>query len=357
MEHTADEDGDPRTPPHVSINRRLSLDDAFADGGEDLDDDHFKLEFSTDAIRDELARQRSRSHMATDSADSESWTAAAGNRVEVEDVQLERQTYDPDDSVSTIDINALPSPPLHAHDGDVSPSELALPLSPGLEQGRAQERSGSDYGSQSGYGSSSHSRFPSVVIDVSKPPSSRVTTNGEDAISQSSSDPTLHNSSSGSDTAVSQASSSRPSADRQLSPPPTPGKRSSSSGASGHEMTHKHARSVGPSVFEQVRSKTRPSHLPPKAKQEDIKHLADWEHMMKQSRIAGKLNQLISFNTDLHWQSGRAAKTEGARRAEVGERAISGAVHRDMGKICPSRLEECCPGSKAAKTLVEWNPS
>ena len=50
---------------------------------------------------------------------------------------------------------------------------------------------------------------------------------------------------------------------------------------------HRPSRSVGPSVFEKVMSKTRPSFLPPKPKQEDRKHLADWQNMMKMSQLAG----------------------------------------------------------------------
>ncbi|TFY64498.1 hypothetical protein EVG20_g5923 [Dentipellis fragilis] len=49
---------------------------------------------------------------------------------------------------------------------------------------------------------------------------------------------------------------------------------------------HKPTRSTGPSTFEKVVSRTRPSFLPPKTREEDDKHLADWEKMMKQSRIA-----------------------------------------------------------------------
>jgi TBC1 domain family member 14 len=51
----------------------------------------------------------------------------------------------------------------------------------------------------------------------------------------------------------------------------------------GHKLT----RSVGPSLFEKVVSKTRPSFLPPKSRDEDQKHMADWENMMKRSRAAG----------------------------------------------------------------------
>ncbi|KAB5593204.1 TBC1 domain family member 14 [Ceratobasidium theobromae] len=49
---------------------------------------------------------------------------------------------------------------------------------------------------------------------------------------------------------------------------------------------HKQAKSVGPSMLEQVISKTRPTHLPPKNKLEDVKHMKDWEEMMEKSRMA-----------------------------------------------------------------------
>ena len=51
--------------------------------------------------------------------------------------------------------------------------------------------------------------------------------------------------------------------------------------------SHKSTRSTGPSMLERVLSKTRPSHLPPKSRLEDQRHLSDWERMMKQSRAAG----------------------------------------------------------------------
>ncbi|KAH9968645.1 rab-GTPase-TBC domain-containing protein [Russula dissimulans] len=49
---------------------------------------------------------------------------------------------------------------------------------------------------------------------------------------------------------------------------------------------HKPTRSTGPSALEKVLSKTRPSFLPPKNRDEDLKHMADWENMMKRSRAA-----------------------------------------------------------------------
>ncbi|KAF8330808.1 rab-GTPase-TBC domain-containing protein [Cantharellus anzutake] len=43
---------------------------------------------------------------------------------------------------------------------------------------------------------------------------------------------------------------------------------------------------AGPSTLEKVVSKTRPSHLPPKQREEDLKHMRVWEEMMKRSREA-----------------------------------------------------------------------
>lgn len=54
-------------------------------------------------------------------------------------------------------------------------------------------------------------------------------------------------------------------------------------------FSHKSSRSgSGPSMFEKVRSKTRPTFLPPKPRREDDKHMADWQQMMKQSRLAAE---------------------------------------------------------------------
>jgi hypothetical protein len=50
----------------------------------------------------------------------------------------------------------------------------------------------------------------------------------------------------------------------------------------------------GPKRTEVV-SRTRPAYLPPKPKQEDNKHMADWDHMMKLSREAGKYHPSLAF--------------------------------------------------------------
>lgn len=51
---------------------------------------------------------------------------------------------------------------------------------------------------------------------------------------------------------------------------------------------HRPSRSVGPSMLDKVISKTRPTHLPPKPRTEDLKHQHVWEEMMKRSRDAGE---------------------------------------------------------------------
>ncbi|CCO30146.1 hypothetical protein BN14_04170 [Rhizoctonia solani AG-1 IB] len=60
-------------------------------------------------------------------------------------------------------------------------------------------------------------------------------------------------------------------------PPMTPVANGSTTPGSSPEKpnVHRQVRSVGPSMLEKVISKTRPTHLPPKNKVEDVKHLKD----------------------------------------------------------------------------------
>ena len=46
------------------------------------------------------------------------------------------------------------------------------------------------------------------------------------------------------------------------------------------------SRPPGPGIIRKAMSKTRPSYLPPKSLEEDLKHMKDWEAMMKRSREA-----------------------------------------------------------------------
>ncbi|CCA67166.1 hypothetical protein PIIN_00998 [Serendipita indica DSM 11827] len=56
--------------------------------------------------------------------------------------------------------------------------------------------------------------------------------------------------------------------------------------APSFQQQFKRSKKSGRTTLQQVLSKTRPVHLPPKPKEEDIKHLKSWEEMMKQSRLA-----------------------------------------------------------------------
>ncbi|KAI0278165.1 rab-GTPase-TBC domain-containing protein [Russula aff. rugulosa BPL654] len=74
----------------------------------------------------------------------------------------------------------------------------------------------------------------------------------------------------------------------RLSPTSVGSRPASSPSSPPSSISHKPKRSIGPSVFEKIVSRTRPPFLPPKSKDEDMKHLADWESMMKRSRAAEK---------------------------------------------------------------------
>ena len=69
-----------------------------------------------------------------------------------------------------------------------------------------------------------------------------------------------------------------------LPPPEAQGVKSTS-----FQDNFKRSRKTGTSALQKVISKTRPTHLPPKPREEDIKHLKVWEDMMKKSRQAGEI--------------------------------------------------------------------
>jgi len=79
------------------------------------------------------------------------------------------------------------------------------------------------------------------------------------------------------------------------SPPPSSGSASlpptpitSTTGIPKKPIGRRSNASAGPSMFEKVRSQTRPTFLPPKPREEDKRHLADWQTMMKLSRNTGQ---------------------------------------------------------------------
>lgn len=82
---------------------------------------------------------------------------------------------------------------------------------------------------------------------------------------------------------------------------PTPTSAQSNVSSSTFAAKHRAIKSVGPSMLDKVVSKTRPSFLPPKPREEDMKHMADWETMMKRSRVAGESDKelcLVVYTID-----------------------------------------------------------
>ncbi|KAG2062261.1 RabGAP/TBC [Suillus hirtellus] len=257
---------------------RFDLDDAFSDG-EDAD---YNLEFSSAAIRKHLA-------------ENPSW---AGNHDREDDGETEYSSArDHDTSISTFCLDgssnsysetrssSSSSPPLTAEE---QPDEQQVPqdfsditLS---EEPNANGHSTSHEGTREEDASAPRdTSYPVVHIDVSRSPPSRVMTNtgaesnGEDH----QEDETVH--------PVSNVSSSYlppPSHDIPPLPPspssPLPKSPTTPIVTSQRRQTY----SAGPSAFQKVMSKTRPHFLPPKNRQEDQKHMADWQAMMKQSRAA-----------------------------------------------------------------------
>ncbi|QRV80222.1 TBC1 domain family member 14 [Ceratobasidium sp. AG-Ba] len=85
---------------------------------------------------------------------------------------------------------------------------------------------------------------------------------------------------------------------------------------------HRPAKSVGPSMLEQVISKTRPTHLPPKRKDEDVKHMKEYAAMMEKSREAE-----------------RRKKQEIEERRLARERAVEDSIHIWRTEIAPNCRE------------------
>ena len=238
--------------PGKGLQDQLALDDAFTDG----DDQPF--EFSSAAVRKHLAEQ---AHWAT-----------------VDQATDTSSVDEPDTSISTLYL-----------DGSTCGSKPDSPsVASCLSQSQESSHDLSNVPEQQvdRHANALHEKdydreepaHPTVHIDVSKPPSSRVSVitpeiaASDGAHSAEAPSPTP----SALDLPTMTTSSSLP--DAQVSVPPP--------------QSHRPSRSTGPTAFQKIVSKTRPHFLPPKNRQEDLKHLADWEAMMKQSRAAGDTVQL-----------------------------------------------------------------
>lgn len=304
----------PAEPPERAIAALKLDDDAFDDGDDDL-----STSFNPETIRKELELHLPSLEATWEDEESPRNTGSTTGAF---------FTAKANDSVSTLDINGstygqegewtsptVQSPPsghfshipyssrteVHS-DSEESPAygHFGLPASPKTPEPQPNPHP-----------------YPDVIIDAR---THRVTltsevkpSNSEDARSPSASPPPpnqSHGSSStgaipamvaaasGAATVVASASSSStPASTSQVkvssqSVPASSSVPNASTGSSNllteKTFTHKSSRSgSGPSMFEKVRSKTRPTFLPPKSRREDDKHMADWQHMMKQSRLAG----------------------------------------------------------------------
>ncbi|KAJ6519968.1 rab-GTPase-TBC domain-containing protein [Mycena sanguinolenta] len=257
--------------PLASPPPSVDLDDAFDAEG---DDDEADYKFSADAIRQDIARHEL------------SWADT-----EVSGSSERGPSFELDESVSTLDMNG--SPPESSLDEDqmagqftqISLSESNVPDEPSDDLAISNDDE---------LDVSSPHPYPNVIIDDSQLPGHRVTVSLTSELENKSSR-------SSDDSLPSRASAQFSHSEPPTSPPAIldslPQVASSSQSALPSPTTpkpapfhlknptHRPTRSSGPSALEKVRSRTRPSFLPPKSREEDNKHLSEWESMMKQSRI------------------------------------------------------------------------
>lgn len=178
-----------------------------------------------------------------------------------------------DASVSTLDLNdgasrpdVTPEPPSPQFHTPINPSLSVVEPGSSREADSNSSSSGGAHAPSSGHlHEETNSVYAAVHIDVSQPPLTRVSVTTEDGGS-------LPKQLTSRDDEPDRLTTSRNVSPESAKPSPSSLVPSS--------------RVVGPSVFQKVVSKTRPHFLPPKSREEDRKHLADWEAMMKESRAA-----------------------------------------------------------------------
>ncbi|KAK7064109.1 Tbc1 domain family member 14 [Favolaschia claudopus] len=258
----------------------LDLDDAFADG----DDDEQQFQFSTDSIRQDLARHEP------------SW---ADSEFEASIDSEHTQSFE-DESVSTLDIDASDprSPPESALDEDetngyfsqISLSE-SVPDESSEDPVTQNDESPKDISPRKDDELTvpSPHPYPSVVIDASKPPAHRVTLSTSElppislrTLDEAAPRPASMESPRTEVPPWNHSNGASGAASSSLSIPPLPVP------SSPKHPIHRPTRSTGPGALEKVMSRTRPSFLPPKSREEDLRHMGEWESMMKQSRISAE---------------------------------------------------------------------
>ncbi|KAF5384776.1 hypothetical protein D9615_001267 [Tricholomella constricta] len=307
-------DGTSNVPQEVQVHHVSPFDfeDAFSDG----DASEIAYQFSPEAIREEIARNMP--------SKESTWTTKgpAHSNGFIEGQNL---------SVSTLDINAneqftrfeSPSPPRTPQSFSPGLSDHFSPISLDNGQDAPEEEPDEEPATIYKAHKADTDPYPNIIIDASagKTHDHRVLLTSDlaqrdDRIEHPSAHQSsllayppdsAHSTQSLPAPAVSSHPSPTPPRPYSATPPlifqppstsisePASGPASIPSSSSAPQsqlkplqkpFSHRPTRSTGPSVFEKVRSKTRPTFLPPKPRQEDDKHMADWQSMMKLSRAA-----------------------------------------------------------------------
>lgn len=267
-------------------------DDAF----DDDDDNDLDYEFSLTTIRAELARAVSSHEIPTNiekPLDAET-AGETSEHAEISGSLLVRMTANHSTSTSPHCRHVLDSDgsQLYAKFDTVSLSESPMDekQKPAHDDGHHDtlnevEATNDDCGltptedDSVAHHGTPESRPPSIEANLDSPPLSPPPSGSQLDTSTSGDDP---------ETPPEQPISAKVASTPSLDIPPvsSPTTSSPSRPSSSHQV-HKVTRSSGPSILEKVLSKTRPSFLPPKDRDEDRRHLSDWEKMMKRSRAAG----------------------------------------------------------------------
>ncbi|KAI0347719.1 RabGAP/TBC [Trametopsis cervina] len=296
-------------PSSSSVSRptRFTFDDAFSD----TEDADASYEFSAEAIRADLEKNLS----GGDAGHHSGWPVDQDLNDIISKIGYSN-SHEPDSSVSTFHIDAgygeersLPthqSSSLDLHsvshaseeslDEDFTSVNLQSPPEPEVEEPpfrlRVEEEEDEPQYAQSMALQQDLSRkyAQNNIIQAETQPSHSPPTPV-----RSISPPTPHRDEHGSSATSTSAHPVTPRSNHSVSSlaiatsPSLPTPSSATSNASTSTATgskHRITRSAGPSMLDKVISKTRPTFLPPKPKAEDLKHLADWEQMMKKSRAA-----------------------------------------------------------------------
>lgn len=286
---------------HIPAALHISnFDDNDDDVFDDKDDnpENLAYAFSPEALREELAKNLPEIHEQRGVEDYSSFSSAG---------PFEGSDKNP--SVSTIDLgpSVLPSQDLsHTESSVTDPSDLTkftrISLSESAEDGDCRSNTTRTWNSESQqleFGIRQAARPPSLDLTREPPlsspthvdpfmegsshlitPSPRSTSKFSAFSTASEHSPSLQSPNSINSAGL-QATTSTSLPDVSTVP------ATSNISLTKNSFSHRPHRPAGPSTFEKVRSKTRPTFLPPKSRKEDDKHMSDWQHMMKQSRVIG----------------------------------------------------------------------